>query len=460
MGEHEDLEDVGRTLELRVVVELFFAQDVFIFGRIVIGTGRVGIGALDGGVAVDFLELTLEVLLEVTLFEGKGLLVVAAYFARVDDHIGGDPFVLDRSTAWEVVAGDGEFEAIFFADGDHHLYRSLAEGLLPDEDRPAGVLECAADDFAGTGTSAVDEGDDRGGGIGTLRVGIVFVVVLRVASLLAHEGAFGDKHIEEAGGLVEETAGVVAQVKDDPLGARVIGEGFLDVGSDVGIKRGDVDVEDILLLADGFGLDRLDFDDVADDFDLERFGFIFADDGQHGGGFGLAAHEFDRFVDGHPQRHFGIDLEDDVSGFDSGFFGGGVVDGGDDGEGSLFHAHHDPKPAKFPFGLDVEVFEGFGIHVGGMGIEVGHESFEGFVDEGGGVDLIDVLVFDHVEDLGKLQVRLKLAFAGFGLGTLFGMERRWAEGHSSEEAQGKPSSNDFFVFGKHTLVLSIKSALF
>ena len=183
-----------------------------------------------------------------------------------------------------------------------------------------------------------------------------------------------------------------------------------------------MDVEDLLVFADGFGLDRLDFDDVADDFDLEGFGFVFADDGEDGGGLGLTAHEFDGFVDGHPEGHFGVDLEDDIPGFDSGFFGRGVVDGGDDGQRPFFHAHDDPEPAKLPFGLDVEVFERFGVHVVGVGVEVGHESFEGFVDEGGGVDLIDVLVLDHVEDLGKFQVRLKLAFAGFGLCVDFGIQ--------------------------------------
>ena len=236
LGKHEDFEDVGRALELGVVVELFFTQDVFILGRIGIGTGCVGVGALDGGVAVDFLEFALEVLLEVAFFEGEGFLIITAHLARVDDHIGGDPFVLDRPATGEIVAGDGELETVFLADGDHYLYRSLAEGLLPDEDRPAGILQGAADDLTGTGTPPVDKGDNGGGRVGALCMGSVFVVVFGVAPFLAHQWPLGDEHVEQAGGLVEEAAGVVAQVKDDPSGVGVFGECLLDVGSDVGVK--------------------------------------------------------------------------------------------------------------------------------------------------------------------------------------------------------------------------------
>ena len=222
----------------------------------------------------------------------------------------------------------------------------------------------------------------------------------------------------------------------------------------VGVEGGDLEIEDLLFLllvqGDDFGFDRLDLDDVADDLDLEGFGRPFADQGEGDGGLGLAPHEAHRLVDAHSQSRFVVDLENDIPGFDPGPLGGGIVDRGDDRQSAVAHSDDDPQPAELPFGLDVEVLEVLGLHEGGVGVEVLHQPLEGLVDEIGGVDLVDVLALDQVEDLGEFDIGFELALPGL-FGALLRFEHRRAEKQGPSQGGGEADGDHFSVFLKHFL---------
>ncbi len=138
-----------------------------------------------------------------------------------------DAHLLDGDVARGEVLGDGELERALVvgvpggrAELVEHLHRALAEGLLADDDRPVQVLQRAGDDLRGRGAPGVHQHRQR-----ILVVSVVGVGALLLALPLAQrdggdDGALAEEEVRDLDGLLEEPAGVAAQVEHQALQAR------------------------------------------------------------------------------------------------------------------------------------------------------------------------------------------------------------------------------------------------
>ena len=155
----------------------------------------------------------------------------------------------------------GEGEAGVFGGVEDGLDEALAEGGLADDEGAVVVLQGAGDDLSGGGGVAVDQDDDGVlVGAGFAVGGAVDLVGEGAAALGDDDLALLEKLVGDIDGLVEQAAGVVAQIEDEA----VQGAGGLEVVERVahlaagGLHEvGDVDVADAGLEQEG------DIDGVA-----------------------------------------------------------------------------------------------------------------------------------------------------------------------------------------------------
>ena len=103
------------------------------------------------------------------------------------------------------------------AERDDGLHRALAERARADDGRPLVVLQRAGDDLGGRGRAAVDQHDDllAVGDVARTRVGALRL--LQAAALGQHDGALVEEVVGDGDRLVEQAAGIVAQVDDVAL---------------------------------------------------------------------------------------------------------------------------------------------------------------------------------------------------------------------------------------------------
>src|SRR5271169_190685 len=145
--------------------------------------------------------------------------------------------------------------------------------------------------------------------------GVPALGVFLVTTAYRHDFTLVEEGIANADRLVEQAAGIVAQIEDIALqlvladvlleaverGAQIVGRLLVELG--------DLNVADIVFLV---GLHALDLDDLARERQLQRLLALLADDGELDLGLYVASHLVDRLVEGQALDLLAIDLGDDV----------------------------------------------------------------------------------------------------------------------------------------------------
>ncbi len=123
---------------------------------------------------------------------------------------------LDEAARGDVVFGDGDLHQAVVGDGAGRLHEPFAEGAFAHDDASVEVLNGPGDDFRRRCRGAVDEYGQRCLGVDRLVGCLVdFLVDKPFAPGADHFGAFGDEEAHNLHGALQQSAAVVAQVKDD-----------------------------------------------------------------------------------------------------------------------------------------------------------------------------------------------------------------------------------------------------
>ncbi len=225
--------------------------------------------------------------------------------------------------------------------------------------------------------------------------------VARIAAALADDLAAFQEHVGNADRLVEQAAGVVAQVEDQPLHLGVLrldlGEGGLGLVGGLLVEAGDAQDAVVAVEAGDRGL-RLDH--LAHDLHVEGIGFL-AGDGQGHRLAGLAAHLLDRVVDRQAQHALAVHGGDVVAGLHAGGEGGRAVHRRDHLDHAVLAGDLDAQAAVFAARLVAHVVEVLGVEVAGVRIERGQHAVEGGVDQLGVVDRRHILALDGVQHVAE-----------------------------------------------------------
>jgi hypothetical protein len=149
-----------------------------------------------------------------------------------DFQVGLDAGLLDRAARRREVARRGQLQGAVgpAAQRDHGLHRALAEAGHADQLGAMAVLQGAGDDLgrrgrAGLISTTMGRPFSRSPGLG-----VVALDVARIAAALADHLAAVEEQVRDAHGLVEQAAGIVAQVEDQPLHVGVLGLQLADRG--------------------------------------------------------------------------------------------------------------------------------------------------------------------------------------------------------------------------------------
>ncbi len=129
------------------------------------------------------------------------------------------------------------------------------------------------------------------------------------------------------------------------------GDGFGCVRACVDLELGDADIA--VIIFQDFGAHALHLDSVAGNDQFQRFILALA---HHGQGYVAAlgaAHDLDRIVEAHALHRLVVELDDQVAGFHARLLGWRVVDGGDDFDETILHAHFYAEAAEFAGGIDL-----------------------------------------------------------------------------------------------------------
>jgi hypothetical protein len=264
------------------------------------------------------------------------------------------------------------------------------------------VLEGTGDDLGGGGGAAVDQdghrqaaGDVAGSGAQALAFGAA-------ADTGVGYGAGFEEEVCDASGLVEEAAGIVAQVEHDAAGAGSdVGEQALDSLADVGggalVEEGQADVGDVVF-APGDHDARIDQRAAQDDVaGLSAVGH----DRDADLGADVAAQALDDLGQGHVLQRHAVGVGDDVARHEPGAGGRGVVDGGDDDGAAFALGDLDAEAAELAAGLLLHLARLLAVEALGVLVEGAEHPADGGLDEGGLVGGVDVLGPDAVDDLAE-----------------------------------------------------------
>ena len=208
-------------------------------------------------------------------------------------------------------------------------------------------MQGTGNDFRRRGRAGIDQ-HGHGQATGQVaRLRIVAFNVLGFAPALGHHFAATEEHVGNADRLIEQAAGIVAQVKDQTLHIGVLGHQVLQGG---GRLCGGLFVEgrdtQIAVVAFHPRLGGLHIDDFPNQLDVKGFGLA-AHDREGQGLTRLAAHLFDRVIEGEAQKALAIDRGNIVARLQTRPRGGGVVHGRDDLHRALFAGHLNAQPAIF-----------------------------------------------------------------------------------------------------------------
>ena len=298
------------------------------------------------------------------------------------------------------------------------MNRSFAEAGGAHDHRALVVLQRAGDDLGSRSRAAVDQhyhrdlqGVDRQ--VADEVVLAAAQIILRVDDELvfgvrdaAIGGGYQRPSGQEGGGntdcRVEQAAGVVTQVEDEPLeraGLIQIGQMLDDRRSRVFLEGSDAQVA--VLVVDTLGFHALDFDDFPRQREFDRLCFALADDGQLDLGLGFATHALDCIVQAHALDQFVVKLEDQIAGLDASAVRGRVLDRRNNFDQAILHADFDAQPTELALGTRLQILESVGVEVGRVRVEVGEHATDGMRDQFLVFDRLDIALLDGVEHLGE-----------------------------------------------------------
>jgi hypothetical protein len=256
-----------------------------------------------------------------------------------------------------------------------HLHRALAEAGLADDGRAPQVLERAGDDLRRRRRATVLQHDERtvlgAGGLGAL--------LLALLARLAHggdDGALGEEQVGHADRLVEQTAGVAAQVEHPRARALLLQLGDLGLEILAGLVGELVDLEVADVALEQPAADARDPDHVARDRQHQWRVDAHALDGDDDLGVGVAAQPVHRLGQVQVLGRVVVDLDDVVARLHAGLGGGRL--GRDQVQDRqrllagllvLAHADGDADAAELAGGADVHLARRLGIEQHAVGIE-------------------------------------------------------------------------------------------
>src|ERR1041385_3216312 len=157
----------------------------------------------------------LVVLLVAWLVAGLGGLFFLGDLGGLDDDVGVDAARLDRAAGGRVVARRRQAHRTMPRERDDRLHRTLAEGLRADQDGAVMILQRTGDDLAGRGGAAVDQHRDRQSARDIARPCVVALRFLGALAARRNDLALFKKGVGDGNRLIEQAAGVVAQIEDD-----------------------------------------------------------------------------------------------------------------------------------------------------------------------------------------------------------------------------------------------------
>ena len=274
------------------------------------------------------------------------------------------------------------------------------------------ILQRARHDLGRRGRAAVDQDDDR------LVLGEVAGARIEplgffgIAAARRYDLALFQERIGHRDGLIEQPAGIVAQVDDEALELVAglggeIGDRLLQALGGLLVELGDADEADIVLETRAH---RAHADDVARDRHLDRLVLALAHDLELDLGVHRAAHLLDRLVEGQPLHRLVVEMGDDVVGHDPGLRRRGFVDRRHDLDQAVLHGDLDAEAAELAAGLHLHVAEALGIHVARMRIEPGQHAVDRRFDQLAVVGLLHIVgaySFEHVAEQAELPIGVR-----------------------------------------------------
>ena len=177
-------------------------------------------------------------------------------------------------------ARPGQCQFALVRQAQHRLHRSLAEGIGADHDGLAAVLQGCRHDLRSRGRIPIDQNDDRQLADQVVAPGLEVLMALGMAAVGRDDPAVRDEEVGDRHGLIQQTAGIVAQVDDEA--AQVLAdlplrpEDLLPHG--LGGRLIEARDPDHRHVVEAAVADRLRDDVIALDVDLEGLGQIAAPD--------------------------------------------------------------------------------------------------------------------------------------------------------------------------------------
>ncbi len=280
------------------------------------------------------------------------------------------------------------------------------------------ILNGPGDDLGGGGASAIDEDHERHIEVRARAVRDVVVVrPVGAAAGVDDERALLQELVGDGDRLVQEPAGVVPEVQHELLRAlhlefhevlvQLVLGGFREIG--------DAQIADVVLQEERVE-DASEVDLVANDGEIERLVVARPRDGDGDFASFRTAKALHRVVELHTAGLFAFDLRDHVARADAEAIGGRSLEGGDDGEASVPHLDRDSETVIAPLLALLELRVLLLRQEVGVRVERPEHSPDGGVDQLLGVDLGDVLVFDHFEHVCVAPEELGVPI-GLGLGS-------------------------------------------
>ncbi len=246
--------------------------------------------------------------------------------------------------------------------------------------------------------------------------------------------------------LVEEAAGIVAQVNDEPLEARLfhLANRALQFIGGFLAELAEFHIADLVLVERVFALavdvpDTGDLDDVPGELDFLLLLIGGAEDGDGDIGAGLAAQAADGVVEVELLGGLAVDLDNAVAGSEAGLAGGRELHGLRDGEDHALagtvgaDAQDDAHAAERTLGVLAHVVVFAGLHELAVRVQRADHALERGVDEllVGDLSAIDVVLPDGFQHAGEQLNVLVGVFLGGGLGV------REIEPRAEEEVQAE-----------------------
>ncbi len=266
------------------------------------------------------------------------------------------------------------------------------------------IVEGSGDNFRSTGTALINQQNQGIIGFGLFGTGFKTQLIGRVAPLGINDQALGKKQIGNGNRLVQQTSGVVAQIKNQPLETIVVfGANLLELllqfnrGAFLKLAHAGVGIARLK----SSGTDTVELDDFANQFKIETT-FDARTQNPEGDFFtNLATHHIDGL---HQIKILGwmiVDAHNLVTGLDSGSLGRSTVQGRNHQQGVFFESHFNPDPAEFPLGIGLHLLIKLGRQKTTVGVEGLQHATNSTVNQTVQIDLFNIVALNDGQGVGE-----------------------------------------------------------